>query len=137
MSYSVSIITTIADCDALLAMAAEEQANLLHRKQNLDFSKNNSSKTAVEIEAELAIVNAELANLAIIIPTMPEGSKNQRDYLEKQSKFQWRLKQLNNKKIDHGVLDLLEKELDNARTDKEIAELADFVAAITARKAAL
>ena len=40
MSYSVNKITTVADCDLLLAWAAKEKADLEFKKNSINESNN-------------------------------------------------------------------------------------------------
>ncbi len=136
MTYSVNSILTVAECDALLAIMNREKSNLLRRKGILLFQRNNYTSTATEVETELLEVNAQLTMLNMIIPTFPEGRAKE-DYMEKQSKFEWRKKALTNKKADYNGLELLNKEYELTCIDHRIDLADEYIAALTARKAEL
>ena len=51
--YSISNITTIADCDVLLNMAGKELADLNFKKLSDERLVNNYSNTSVEISVIL------------------------------------------------------------------------------------
>ena len=61
MSYSVNKITTVADCDLLLAWAVKEKADLNYKKLSEERLTNNYSETSIEIDAELQSVISEIA----------------------------------------------------------------------------
>jgi len=136
MSYSVNALTTVADCDVLLAMAIQRKGELLHRRENITYQKDNNAVTSVELQTELLSVNTELSSVDGIIATLPEGPIKE-DYVVKQSRLQWRQKLLNNKKADYGNIAMLDKELELALIDLAIAEVDAFIAAVTAKKATL
>ena len=60
MSYSTSKITTVADCDLLLAWAAKEKADLNFKKLSEERLTNNYSTVSIEIDAELQAVLTEI-----------------------------------------------------------------------------
>jgi hypothetical protein len=74
MSYSVNKITTVADCDLLLAWAVKEKADLNYKKLSEERLTNNYSETSIEIDAELQSVISEIAATETIIATLPEGN---------------------------------------------------------------
>ncbi len=136
MSYSIDKITTVADCDLLLAWAAKEKADLNFKKLSEERMTNNYSTTSVEIDAELQSVMAEIAATETIITTLPEGNSKE-DAVKKKVRLEYKKFLLENRKESYGVVALLEKELDLAKVTLELAEIDAFTAAITTRKAAL
>ena len=49
MSYSISKITSVADCDLLLAWAAKEKADLNFKKLSEERLTNNYTIASIEI----------------------------------------------------------------------------------------
>ena len=136
MSYSTSKITTIADCDLLLAWAAKEKADLNFKKLSEERLTDNYSTTSVEIDAELQAVAAEISATETIIATLPEGNSKE-EAVKKKVKLEYKKFLLENRKESYGVVALLEKELDLTKVTLELAEIDAFTVAITGRKAEL
>lgn len=136
MSYSVNKITTVADCDLLLAWAVKEKADLNYKKLSEERLTNNYSETSIEIDAELQSVISEIAATETIIATLPEGNSKE-DAVKKKVRLEYRKFLLENRKESYGVVALLEKELDLTNVTQSLAEIDAFTAAITARKAEL
>ena len=136
MSYSVNKITTVADCDLLLAWAVKEKADLNYKKLSEERVANNYSETSIEIDAELQSVISEIAATETIIATLPDGNSKE-DAIKKKVRLEYRKFLLENRKESYGVVALLEKELDLTNVTQSLAEIDAFTAAITARKAEL
>ena len=69
--YSVTNLTTIADCDVLLTMANKEQGDLTFKKLSEERLVTNYSTTSVEIDAVLQGVLAEISAVDTIIAALP------------------------------------------------------------------
>jgi hypothetical protein len=136
MSYSTSKITTVADCDLLLAWAAKEKADLNFKKLSEERLTNNYSTASIEIDAELQAVLTEITATETIIATLPDGNSKE-DAVKKKVRLEYKKFLLENRKESYGVVALLEKELDLAKVTLELAEIDAFTAAITTRKAVL
>lgn len=134
--YSVSNITTIADCDVLLGMAQKERSDLAFKKLSEERLVTNYSNTAVEIDAILQGVIAEIAAVDTVLAILPEGST--RDAEEKRKvRLEYRKFLLENRKESYGAVALLEKQLDLQRVIKQLDEVDLFIDQITAHKATL
>jgi hypothetical protein len=136
MSYSVNKITTIADCDLLLAWAAKEKADLNFKKLSEERLTTNYSTASIEIEAELQSVLTEITATETIIAALPAGNSRE-DAVKKKVRLEYKKFLLENRKESYGVVALLEKELDLTTVTSNLAEIDVFIAAITTRKAAL
>ncbi len=136
MSYSVAQITTLADCDLLLSLAAKEKADQDFKRLLEQRLTSNYSETSIEIDAELQSVNAEITSTETIIATLPDG-KSKDEAGKKRTKLEYKKFLLTNRKESYGVLALLEKELDLNRVTAEITEIDAFIAALNTRKATL
>jgi hypothetical protein len=136
MSYSTSKITTVADCDLLLAWAAKEKADLNFKKLSEERLTNNYSTASIEIDAELQSVLTEITAADTIIAALPAGSSKD-DAVKKKVRLEYKKFLLENRKESYGVVALLEKELDLTKVTLELTEIDAFTDAITTRKAAL
>lgn len=136
MSYSTSKITTVADCDLLLAWAAKEKADLNFKKLSEERLTNNYSTASIEIDAELQAVLTEITATETIIAALPAGNSKE-DAVKKKVRLEYKKFLLENRKESYGIVALLEKELDLTKVTLELTEIDTFTAAITTRKAAL
>jgi hypothetical protein len=136
MNYSVSLISTTADCDLLLSLAAKEKGDLDFRKLSLERQRSSYAETAVEVETELQSVNAEMAALISIIASLPDGQTKDEN-ITKRKKLELKHHLLSEKRDNYGVVALLEKEYSVARIEKELAATQEFSTALEARKAAI
>ena len=134
--YSVTNLTTIADCDVLLNMANKEKADLAFKKLSEERLVTNYSTASVEIDAVLQGVVAEIAAVDSILAVLPEGST--KDSEEKRKvRLEYKKFLLENRKESYGAVALLEKELDLERVNKQLDEVNLFIDAVTAHKATL
>ncbi|WP_026712103.1 hypothetical protein [Flavobacterium filum] len=131
--YSVSNLTTVADCDVLLGMAQKEKADLNFRKLSEERLVTNYSNTAVEISAILQGVNAEIAAVDTVIAILPEGPTKEAEEKRK-VRLEYRKFLLENRKESYGAVALLDKELDLERVKKQIEEIDVFIAEVTAHR---
>ena len=134
--YSVTNLTTIADCDVLLTMANKEKADLAFKKLSEERLVTNYSTTSVEIDAVLQGVIAEIAAVDSILSVLPNGPT--KDSEEKRKvRLEYKKFLLENRKESYGAVALLEKELDLERVNKQLDEVNLFIDAVTAHKATL
>lgn len=131
--YSVSNLTTVADCDVLLGMAQKEKSDLNFKKLSEERLVTNYSNTAVEIDAILQGVNAEIAAVDTVIAILPEGPTKEAEEKRK-VRLEYRKFLLENRKESYGAVALLEKELDLERVNKQLAEVDVFIAEVTAHR---
>ena len=134
--YSVTNLTTIADCDVLLNMANKEKADLAFKKLSEERLVTNYSTTSVEIDAVLQGVLAEISAVDTIIATLPEGTTKENEEKRK-VRLEYKKFLLENRKESYGAVALLEKELDLERVNKQLEEVNLFIDVVTAHKATL
>ena len=134
--YTVSNLTTIADCDVLLTMANKEKADLAFKKLSEERLVTNYSTTSVEIDAVLQGVLAEISAVDTIIATLPVGTTKENEEKRK-VRLEYKKFLLENRKESYGAVALLEKELDLERVNKQLEEVNLFIDAVTAHKATL
>jgi len=132
MNYTVSLLTTRPDCEALIELANSEKGTLAYRKVGLERQILNATVTTAEIESSLLAVTAELAGLQQVYDNMPEGPTKQNIFTSI-TKATYKKFLLEQRKENYGVLALLEKEYDIASVDRSIAETDDFIDQVTVR----
>jgi hypothetical protein len=131
MTYTVSLLTTRPDCEALINLANREKNTLAYRKLGLERQILSATITSAEIESNLLAVTAEIDALQQVYDNMPEGPAKE-DIFTSITKAEYRKFLLEQRKENYGVLALLEKEYNIASVDRSIAETDDFVAQVTA-----
>jgi len=136
MNYTVSLLTTRPDCQALIDIATTEKSDLNYRKTGLMRQSQNATLTSAEIEAELTSVNAELAALQTLIDNLPDGPIKE-DTIRRYKKADYKKVLLEGRRGKYGVLSILEREYDIACIDLDIAEADAFITALTDRLNAL
>lgn len=134
--YSTSKITDVADCDLLLSMANKEKADLDFKKLSEQRQQTTYSENAVEIDAELQLVDAEISATQTIINSIPNGETKD-DAVKKLTKLQYRKFLAEIRKENYGVVALLQKEMDLARLSLELSEVDKFIVEINTRKLAI
>lgn len=136
MSYSISSITQVADCDVLLTSAGKEKADLEFKKLSEERLTSKYATTSVEVDAILQGVLAELSAVNTIIGVLPDGPTKDEE-IKKKVKLEYKKFLLENRKESYGAVALLEKQMDLARVTQELAEVNAFITLITNHKATL
>jgi hypothetical protein len=132
MNYTVTLLTTVPDCQALINIASAEKEALGYRKTGMERQKQSATLNAAEIETELASVNAEMAALQTVLDSLPDGPTRVETF-RKFKKAEYKKFLLEQRKENYGVLSLLEKEYDIACIEKDIEETDAFITAVTNR----
>ena len=136
MSYSISGLTTVADCDVLLTWAGKEKADLEFKKLSEERLTSKYATTSVEVDAILQGVLVELSAVDTIIGVLPDGPTKDEE-IKKKVKLEYKKFLLENRKESYGAVALLEKEMDLARVVKELDEVNAFITIVTDHKATL
>lgn len=136
MSYSITAVTTTADCDVLLTSADKEKAELEFKKLSEERLVNKYATTSVEVEGILQGVLVELSAVETIIGVLPDGPTKEEE-LKKKVKLEYKKFLLENRKESYGAVALLEKEMDLNRVARELEEVNEFISVVTAHKATL
>ena len=132
MNYSISNLTLVADCNALVAWAVKEKAELNYKKITLERLTQKYAETSVGLDAEIQGVIAEIAANDTIISVLPEGPTKEAA-LDKKTRLEYKKFVLENRKESFGSVALLQKESEMGRVDQQITELDAFLAAVEAR----
>ena len=132
MTLSTQLITTKEDCNALLANAMKEKADLEYRKLTLERHKMVSSSSSVTIAVDLQTIIAQISVSQTILAALPDGKEKDKEN-EKLLGLQYRYAVLSNRKKSRGIVAVLETEYDIGCIDKQLAENTAFVEAVTVR----
>jgi len=132
MDYTTNLLTNRTDCETLISITTLDKEVLSHRKKGLELNRSSSGKNAVDVQAELASVSAEMAALVSILAGLPEGPVKEEMEI-KFKRLDLKKSTLEKRKESYGVLALLEKEYDIACLGKDIEEAEAFITAVKDR----
>ena len=135
MAFSVNLLTSPGQCDALMTSKQRERTALLNRLSNLTYQLTNWND-ATSAEAELSSTKTLVAGLTPMIDTLPEGDDKRRNE-NLLLRYRARANNLTTKVENYGAIAKLEKELDRDEITADITVLDTLLAAVTARKAEL
>ncbi len=133
MVYSLTQITTVADCNGLIESAQMERDEIAFRKQQQERQYNNISNGTVGVDVELAAVAAEIGSIEPIVASLPEGQVK-KDFQVRLTKLQYKKFLLEQRRDQYGIFALLEKEFQINCIEQELVVNTAYVAALEARK---
>lgn len=136
MQYSLTAITSVADCDAILAKARMEQNELLFQKTVQDRQYILVTSGSSGVDAELTGVISQKTALETAAAILPEGPAKQ-DLTDKISDLQHKQSQLERRRRRYGTPALLQKEYEITAIEKQLTEHVSYIDAVTQRKAEL
>jgi hypothetical protein len=136
MSYSLDVLTTTADCDAMISIAQKEKGTLTYRKTTLEWQQANFNENSGDVDQELPAILTEIDFLKAAIATMADGPAKE-DKKDKLRKAESRKYTLSKKDKTYGNLALLSLQLEIARVQKEMDEVDIFTQNVTTKKATL
>ena len=137
MAYPVNLLTTQAECDAVLAAAQIELRDLGVRETVLDAQGDRTSETAASATADIAAQQAIIAALTPVLPTLPAGSRAYFNAEGDLRRATQRRDNLTANQQQRGPVAALNRALDLRQVQVQLAEINTFVAEVTARRAAL
>jgi hypothetical protein len=136
MAYSTNLLTTVADCELLLARAAKEKAELEFKILSGERDFSHYSTVASAVTADLEAINADIEATETVIAALPDG-RTKEENQDKLVKLNYRKFILENRKENYNSITLLETEMEIAQLNQQKTEVAAFVTAVTSRKTAL
>lgn len=137
MVYSLNRLMTIADCDIIIQLATDEKDFLVHKQTNVDYNVDSYTGRSDEVEAALTATNTELVALEAAYPTMPVGSKGERDMEKRIQALKYQKFLLEKRSDSYNALQVIQRELELGRVEAELAEIDTFIAAVEAHKVTL
>ncbi|MFT3910940.1 MAG: hypothetical protein QM737_16090 [Ferruginibacter sp.] len=132
MNYTVSLISSRADCQALIDTANDDKDSLVYRKTGLQRQMQSASSNTVGIEADLAAAVAEIEALNTVIANLPPGNTREETSV-KLTKAEYKKFLLEQRKGNYGSTALIGKEYDIACVEQQIAETDAFIQSLTTR----
>ncbi len=136
MSYQVSQLTTVAECDQLIQMANDAKGDLQFAEVSLTRRNNGRMRTATRLAATLATVEAQIAAFTAARDAMPEGPDKD-SMSSRLRRLNDRMENLEESRSRSGAVALLDTDFDRAMITAQLAEVNNFIAAIEARKTVL
>jgi hypothetical protein len=135
MAYPVQLLTTQADCDAVLAAMQAEQHELEVRESVLDLRDDKTTTAAADRAAELLSLQTTIPQLQTLIPTLPAGSKIRRTNETMLRQYLHRQDDLQAASPTQGPVAALLQALDLRQLQVQVAEIQQAIQEVTARKA--
>lgn len=132
----MEMITTVAECEALLQLAGEDRENLERRRRNLDESIGNFGERTAEYSTELQAVNTLLETYAVAYDALPEGKNKMTIYLE-MKRLETRKAQLDKSVTSYNTSSLIGKQVDFNLLDNQVPVINAYITALQARRTAL
>ncbi|MCB2409141.1 hypothetical protein [Hymenobacter lucidus] len=136
MPYSLSLLKTRAQCDALLEIANEKIAVLTFRGQETVFRTTNAEGATIELSNELNSLNTYITAITPALATM--DASNDRDALGDELRRKTdRRDELMRRQTKSGPELLVERELEKALLEPQLPIVQDLITEVTAHRATL
>ena len=126
MNYTIATLSSIADCDALLALVSVERQALNLKQAILMADLQSYSATSVNVETEIIMLTAEIAALDSFTASLPE-SKQKNKSITRRKVAEGRLSGLLDRVGNYGLVALINRQLDGGQIEAQIAAVDDFI----------
>ncbi|TGE25730.1 hypothetical protein E5K00_11220 [Hymenobacter aquaticus] len=138
MAYPTELLTTVADCDLVLAEAAEERAELLFRQTQLQHLQLVGTGRATEKSAELTGALAEYNSLTTLLANMADGTTKKRNQRE-HKRLEYRIYVLSQEQTTgtSGIVAQFKRRYELNCLAQQLLENATLTTEVEARRAAL
>jgi len=135
-NYPLVQLTTVADCDAALDIARNEQKDLEWKKLSFERQQEQYGKNSVSIEAELLGKQFERDSIKAAIAALPDGPMKTEN-INRLTKIEYSILLLQTRKTNYGSVALIEKHYEIQRVQRELEETAAFISEIEVHKSTL
>ena len=136
MSYNVTHLTTVAECDQLINAANDSKSDVQFAQTNLTKRNNDRLRSSAKLTATLATVSAQITAFSAARDAMPDGPDKDA-IISRLRRLNDRMENLEESRSKAGAVALLDNELERSINDAEIEVIDEFLAAVTARKEAI
>jgi hypothetical protein len=136
MAYSLSLLTTRAQCDAVLAYAQTKLGLLTYHDTQTGRRADNLAASAGSIAAELTGLHAYIAAMTPVIATLPAGKDRDKQANDLRVKTD-RRDTLLARQSQQGPEALVASELDAALVDAQLPLVQDLVTQVSAHRGTL
>lgn len=133
MNYSLNLVTTIADCDALLNMANDEKNTLEYRQTTLNYQLNNQAESSVEFASDLLAATTELQSVEASIAQMTEGDARNAQIRRKMT-LELKIFNMNLRAENYGITSVLSRQMEINQVAQQLEVTDAFIADVEARK---
>ncbi len=135
MDYSIEQITTLADCDMLLAKANDRKDDLAYKLHGENRQFQTILEGSASIEADLAGVSAEISAIESVLPSL--SGENLEEYESKLQKLRHKKFLLEERRERYGVIGLLEQQFEVNSVQRQQAEIDLYIDALNHRRGEL
>ena len=136
MNYSISQLSTIADCDFLLTDAARFRGDLEAKLYSMNRKNTYIDVTSQSLAAQVVSFSAQISALEGALPNMPEGKDNKALEVNIVN-LKHKLYTANNRSENYSLLVDIELEYDINLIESDILQTDAYIAALIAKKATL
>lgn len=135
-SFGAVANLSAAECDELIAFTQKTLDALNLKKLQTEQTIQKSNEKAVSIQTSIASTQAELDNLAVLLPTLPDGDIKQK-FVDRKTKLEYTLYTLNSRSSASGNVKLSKSQGIAQVLELESQLYTDFKASVQSRKAAI
>ena len=136
MPLSVTLLSTQADCDQVLADLDDSRKNLDFRRLQLERNRDNATERATTLDADIASTEAEVSSLNAVIASLPDGN-TKTEMQNRLRRADFRLFSLQQRKSQFGTTAVVLFESQLNETNLRIGSLDTDIGEVQGRKAAL
>ena len=136
MVETITQLTSVEDCDALSAILQLEKDDYQLRLLQAERNQRNLRNSGSSIKAELQTLDAQIAALDALIPTLPEGEIRLEQERQRRA-ADYRRYVLENRQGNYSLIALAMRDLEVASAAGRLAEVENALSAIAAHKATL
>lgn len=134
--YNTSTLLTVQDCETSLNMANRDMASYAYKVTTIGYRRDNSSRTAQEVQADLLVIQAEITTLNATIAALPEGPVKE-GQITKLMRKEVQLRTLSGRGTAASAVNILDQELELSRLNLLQDETQAFIDVVTTRKTAI
>ena len=136
MEYLLSALKKPEECAQVIKTAKAEQKALLIKQMQLEQSQDKYAENSVDTVNELAIVQSQLDNLNLLLPSMPE-SDMKKDEIINQSRLETKVLTLTKELKNFGAVPMILRQNQQSRIILELSDYASFITLIEDHQAKL
>lgn len=137
MALSVNLLTTAAQCDAIIAQLDDRLRVITKREGDFDYQRDNATDTATDVSARLTRLTSKITELTTSLAALTAGTDEHRRTDEELTDAQYEQKKLTFRQADRGPVYLLLREADVDEAQSHRTSLEASRAAVVARRAQL
>jgi hypothetical protein len=134
MAYSLSNLTSVADCDLLIGMLTKEQEDLVVQKVVQTKRADDLSDNSVDFQTDLISVQGELDIIEGVIAALPNGPQKEKQ-LTARLALELRLRRLNERKDNYGPVGLINAQYQIEVLDLTLTAINTLIADVQTRRA--